>query len=134
MNLQIWISSVLILMGVLFAFIASIGIVRLPDLLMRMHAATKAGTLGVGLILLGVAVHFVRLTVTIEAILTILFIGITAPIASHLIARASYFQRIRLSDMTVMDELKPHYDSHTHHLASVGRQRSLRANNKEHQP
>ena len=105
-----WLSMVSILIGTLFILIAAIGILRMPDLLMRMHAATKAGTLGTGLTLVGVMFHFQRWNVTIEGILTILFIYITAPIASHLLARAAYFRGIKLAKMTVMDELKGHYD------------------------
>ena len=53
-----WLSGFLILLGTFFIFTASLGIFRMPDLLMRMHTATKAGSLGVGLILCGVAIHF----------------------------------------------------------------------------
>ena len=90
----------------------------MPDLLMRMHAATKAGTLGVGLILAGVAIYFFKTSVTVEVVLTILFIAITAPIASHLIGRASYFNDIELVKTTFIDELKPHYNKKTHQLES----------------
>ena len=50
--------ALLIAAGCLFCLVAAVGIVRLPDTLIRMHAATKAGTLGTGLILAGVAVFF----------------------------------------------------------------------------
>lgn len=103
-----------LLIGSLFIFIAAIGILRMPDLLMRMHAATKAGTLGAGLILTGVTFHFQKWNVTIEAILTIIFIFITAPIASHLLARAAYFRGIKLTKSTIIDELKEHYDQQSH--------------------
>jgi len=101
------------LIGSLFIFIAAIGILRMPDLLMRMHAATKAGTLGAGLILIGVIFHFQKWNVTIEGSLTILFIFITAPIASHLLARAAYFRGIKLAEITITDELKDYYDRKT---------------------
>ncbi|KTD71202.1 monovalent cation/H(+) antiporter subunit G [Legionella tucsonensis] len=103
-------SIVCILIGSLFILIAAIGMLRMPDLLMRMHAATKAGTLGTGLILIGVVFHFQKWSVTIEAFLTILFIFITAPIASHLLARAAYFRGIKLAKITITDELKGYYD------------------------
>lgn len=99
-----------ILIGALFILIAAIGILRMPDLLIRMHAATKAGTLGAGLILVGVMFHFQRWYVTIEGLLTILFILITAPIASHLLSKAAYFCGIKLAKITVIDELKEYYD------------------------
>lgn len=99
-----------ILTGTIFTLIAAIGILRMPDLLMRMHAATKAGTLGSGLTLIGVIIHFQKWNVTVEGILTILFILITAPIASHLLARAGYIRGIKLAKMTITDELKDYYD------------------------
>lgn len=103
-------TTVCMLIGSLFILIAAIGILRMPDLLMRMHAATKAGTLGTGLILIGVIFHFQYWNVTIEALLTILFIYITAPIASHLLARAAYFRGVKLAKITITDELKGCYD------------------------
>ena len=50
------IASVALIAGAFFTLVAAIGVVRLPDILMRMHASTKAGTLGTGFILLAVAV------------------------------------------------------------------------------
>ncbi len=94
------------MIGALFTLIASIGVLRMPDLLIRMHSATKAGTLGVSLILIGVAFHFHQTSLTLEALATVLFIFITAPIASHLIARAAYFNGIQLTPSTIIDELK----------------------------
>lgn len=108
--MMVAISFICILIGSLFILIAAIGLLRMPDLFMRMHAATKAGTLGAGLILVGVMFHFRQWNVTIEGLLTILFIYITAPIASHLLARASYFRGIKLAKITVIDELKGHID------------------------
>ncbi|WP_131783202.1 monovalent cation/H(+) antiporter subunit G [Legionella gresilensis] len=107
--MDILISTICILIGSLFILIAAIGIFRMPDLLMRMHAATKAGTLGTSLILIGVIFHFQKWNVSIEALLTILFIFITAPIASHLLARAAYFRGIELAKITITDELRDHY-------------------------
>ncbi|MDP1573994.1 MAG: monovalent cation/H(+) antiporter subunit G [Coxiellaceae bacterium] len=105
-----WIGGIAMFTGSLLILIASIGVLRMPDLLMRMHAATKAGTLGVTLILLGVAFYFQRWQVSTEALLTIIFIFITAPIASHLLARAAYFGGIKLANITIIDELKKTQD------------------------
>lgn len=102
------IGALFALCGASFVLIAAIGILRMPDLLIRMHAATKAGSLGVGLILVGVCIHFHEMRLMIEAIMTILFIFVTAPVASHLIARAAYFGGIQLSSRTKIDEFKEH--------------------------
>jgi multicomponent Na+:H+ antiporter subunit G len=104
------ISAILILVGSIFIFIATVGMLRMPDLLMRMHAATKAGTLGASLILVGAIFRFHQTNVIIEALLTIIFIFITIPIASHLLARAAYLQGIRLTKTTVVDEFKKQID------------------------
>lgn len=104
--MSMWISVICMLMGSMFILIAAIGLLRMPDLIMRMHAATKAGTLGAGLILISVIFHFQRWSVTMESLLTIFFIFITAPIASHLLARASYFRGLKLAKSTIIDELK----------------------------
>lgn len=69
--MSMWISVICMLMGSMFILIAAIGLLRMPDLIMRMHAATKAGTLGAGLILISVIFHFQRWSVTMESLLTI---------------------------------------------------------------
>ena len=84
------IATVMILLGGAFCAVAGIGVVRLPDVLMRMHASTKAGTLGAGLVLGGVALHFVDVTVTAKALLVIAFLLLTAPVAAHLVGRAAW--------------------------------------------
>jgi len=99
------ISATLLLSGTVFSLVAAIGMLRLPDILTRMHAATKAGILGTGLILLSHAVYFSRLDITLRALATITFLWLTAPIAAHLIGRAAYCSRVRLSESTWVDEL-----------------------------
>tara|TARA_R110000868_G_scaffold329680_5_gene590468 strand:+ start:780 stop:1118 length:339 start_codon:yes stop_codon:yes gene_type:complete len=108
--MSLWISGGCILVGSIFIFIASVGILRMPDLLMRMHAATKAGTMGAGLILLGVMFYFKTTQVTIESFITTIFIFVTVPIASHLLARAAYLRGVKLAKNTVIDEFKDQLD------------------------
>jgi CPA2 family monovalent cation:H+ antiporter-2 len=110
-------SSMLMITGAAFALLAAAGIVRMPDLFMRMQAATKASTLGIGCIVLAVAVHFGELGVTTRALATIIFVFLTAPVAAHMIARASYFVGVPLWEGTIVDELRGHYDRRTHRLA-----------------
>ena len=81
--------GVLVLIGGAFSLIAAIGLVRFPDVLMRMHASTKAGTLGAGLTLVGTAIFFGQVSVITKCILAILFLLLTAPLAAHMIGRAS---------------------------------------------
>ncbi len=77
-----------LLAGAGFVLIAAIGIVRLPDLLTRMHASTKAGTLGALLVLVGLALHEGSGEVVSKVLATVLFLLLTAPIAAHMIGRA----------------------------------------------
>ena len=84
-----WIAAVLLLAGGIFALIAALGIYRLPDVLIRMHASTKVGTLSSGLIIAGVAVYFAELTVIVRGIAIVVFLLLTAPIAGHMIGRAA---------------------------------------------
>ncbi|MDD7971456.1 monovalent cation/H(+) antiporter subunit G [Roseinatronobacter alkalisoli] len=80
--------ALLVLGGGAFVLIAAIGIVRLPDLLTRMHASTKAGTLGSLLILAALAIHIGTVSGTSKVLATVLFLLLTAPIAAHMIGRA----------------------------------------------
>lgn len=96
--------SILIVLGGGFAAVAGLGLLRLPDVLIRMHATTKAGTLGVGLIILGVSVHFASSLVITKALLIIAFLFLTAPVGAHLIARAAYRRGSPLWDKTLMDD------------------------------
>lgn len=88
-----WISSVLILSGSLFVLVAALGVIRLPDVLCRMHAATKAGAFGVGLMLLGLVVDAGDLATAVKAALVMACFYLTAPIAGHLLGRIAYHRR-----------------------------------------
>jgi multicomponent Na+:H+ antiporter subunit G len=104
-----WAVGLLLVAGGFFTFVAALGILRLPDVLIRMHASTKAGTLGAGLIFCAVALHFAD-TVSISfAALTIVFLVITAPVAAHTIGRAAYRMNVRLWERTHLDEWKGQY-------------------------
>lgn len=88
------IASILLIFGATFALVAAIGIVRMPDIYCRMHAATKAGAFGVSLILLALCVAVPTLRVIIQSILIIAFFYLTAPIAAHLIGRVGINQKL----------------------------------------
>lgn len=105
-----WLVAALILMGSLFCLLAAVGLIRLPDTLIRMHAATKAGTLGAGLILAAVAVFFADIGTVARSLLAVVFIYMTAPVAAHLIGRAAYRSGIQLSSRTWVDHLKEDMD------------------------
>jgi multicomponent Na+:H+ antiporter subunit G len=94
-----------VIVGALFCLVAAVGLIRMPDLYQRMQSATKAGTLGSACAVLGVALHFQNTAIAVEAVLVILFLFATAPIASHLIARAAFGIKVPLWDRTIRDDL-----------------------------
>lgn len=99
-----WLVVVLMGMGSLFMLLSAVGVLRMPDLFTRMHAATKVGTVGVSGLMLAVAVHMDSLKVTAPALTIIAFFLVTAPIAAHMIGRAAYHFGVPLWKGTIIDE------------------------------
>lgn len=99
------VALVLAFTGGVLMVVAGLGLVRMSDLPTRMHASSKAGTLGAMLILAAVAVHTMDLAVAVRSLLVCLFFLLTAPVASHLLARAAYRAGVPLDEDTVIDEL-----------------------------
>lgn len=99
------VSTIFIIAGAIFIMIASLGILRLPDFYIRMSAITKAGTMGVGLIAVGIAVYFNNFDISTKAFVIISFMLLTAPVAAHIIARAAYKQGIPFWGQNLVDEL-----------------------------
>lgn len=83
--------AVLILIGVFFILVGSIGLYKLPGFYMRLHGPTKATTLGVGTILIASAIYFTAKTgyLSLHEILITIFLFITAPVSAHLMAKAA---------------------------------------------
>ena len=102
-------TALLLVLSSLFSFVAALGMLRLPDTVIRMHAATKAGTLGAGLIFIAVAFFYADLGISLRALAAITFLLLTAPVAAHLIGRAAYYSGIRLWKKTWIDQLKDRY-------------------------
>jgi multicomponent Na+:H+ antiporter subunit G len=100
-----WLTAALMIGGAAFMFVAAIGLARFPDVFTRMQAGTKGGTVGLGGILGAVALSFDQAGVTTAALLIIVFLFITAPVAAHMIARAAYFTDVPRYGGMVHDEL-----------------------------
>jgi multicomponent Na+:H+ antiporter subunit G len=99
------VTALLVISGAFFSFVAALGVLRMPDIFIRMHASTKAGTLGCGLMLLAVAVRFGQLGVSSRALAAIAFLLFTAPVAAHMIGRVAYRTGVPLWERSVLDEL-----------------------------
>ena len=96
--------AVITLIGSLVLLVASIGLVRMPDIYNRLQVGTKASTLGTILALLGLS--FMMPGWSPKLILLIIFVMVTNPVSSHVLARAAYFIKIPLTEKTVVDKLK----------------------------
>jgi multicomponent Na+:H+ antiporter subunit G len=91
--------------GTFFALVAAIGVVRFPDIYMRLSSASKASTLGTSFILAAVALFFNSGAVAGKAVAIIAFTLLTAPVAAHMLGRAAYFSGEPLWKKSVRDEL-----------------------------
>lgn len=108
---EIVINSLIILfitVGVFFILVTAIGLLRLPDVYSRAHAASKSATLGVMSILIGVFLHFwlIEDNFNPRIILGIVFLFITGPVGGHMMAKAAYFSGVPLAKETVRDDMK----------------------------
>ncbi|MDJ0339974.1 monovalent cation/H(+) antiporter subunit G [Streptomyces sp. H10-C2] len=103
-----WAAEGCLLLGAALCFVAGIGLLRLPDTLTRMHAATKPQVLGLLLVLLGVALRL-RSWVDLGTLVLIgTFQLMTVPVAAHMVGRAAYRTGQVRSDQLVVDELDDH--------------------------
>ena len=100
-----WIAFIALILGALFVLISAIGLVRLPDLFMRMHATTKTTSLGITLILIGVIVAFPTWTVVLKGLLIIAFTFLTTPLGAHMISKAGHLLGIKKWDRYIRDDL-----------------------------
>ena len=79
--------AICLIAGTFFTLVAALGVLRMPDIYMRTHAATKAGTFGIGMIVLAVALFFMDTAVTSRVVGIMLFLIMTAPVAAHLLGK-----------------------------------------------
>ncbi|MFT4569905.1 MAG: multicomponent Na+:H+ antiporter subunit G [Hyphomicrobiaceae bacterium] len=101
------IASLLLLAGTFFMVLSSVGLIRLPDVYGRLHAVTKASTLGMAGILSAAALYFYSLHTTVGAELIVMaFVMLTNPVGGHMIARAAYLTGVPMTDASVMDEMR----------------------------
>lgn len=100
-----------VIIGVFFAVVSAIGILRLKDVYSRTHASGKSATLGVIFIMLAVFLHFLAQgNMNAKVLLAIFFLFLTAPVASLVLTRSAYRNGVKLSKNTVVDDLKKMHD------------------------
>jgi multicomponent Na+:H+ antiporter subunit G len=98
-------SSVCLLIGALLSLAAGIGLLRFPDALSRMHAATKPQIAGLAFILLAVGLEERNWATISTLFLVMLFQMLTAPVAAHMVGRAAYRTRHLRRELLLTDEL-----------------------------
>lgn len=103
-----YLAGFLIVIGSVFTLAAAVGLIRLPDVYSRMHAASKAGTMGSGLMMIALALVSDDLATVTRALAGVVFFMLTAPVSAHLLAKASYAVGYRLWDGSVIDEMSGH--------------------------
>ncbi len=102
-----WLSSGLFIVGATLALLAGVGVLRMPDVLTRMQASTKASTLGLGCLLLGLAIRNPEVSFVIRAGSIGAFMLLTTAVGAHVIARAAAHGGAPLWEGTVVDERPP---------------------------
>jgi multicomponent Na+:H+ antiporter subunit G len=102
-TLTTWIGLLVAALGALVTVLAGVGVLRLPDSFARLHAATKAGTLGAALMLLGAAL--VLGVGWLTAGLTILVLLVTLPVSAQMLARAAYLSGTEMAPLSRPDPL-----------------------------
>ena len=102
-----FIGALLILTGATMSVVSVYGLIRLPDVYTRSHAATKSSTLAVLLSLLGAFIYFWFSAhfISVRLLLGIVFVFLTAPVSGHLLVRAAYRTNVKLADISETDDL-----------------------------
>jgi len=102
-----WVSAAFLIVGGVFLFVGSFGLAKLPDTMRRLHAPTKATTLGIGSLLIASMLYFVllRQAAGIHELLITLFLFLTAPVTANMIAKAHL-----LRNKTLQQDLPPAAD------------------------
>jgi multicomponent Na+:H+ antiporter subunit G len=105
---------IFLVIGTLFIFIASIGLLKMPDIYLRMSASTIGATFGVSSMLLGVAIYFGQMNLLLHVTGVIIFLILTVPVGAHMMGRISHIIGLKMWDKTVVDDLKGKYNEETH--------------------
>ncbi|MBE7701841.1 monovalent cation/H(+) antiporter subunit G [Oerskovia sp. Sa1BUA8] len=99
------VAAIFLLCGAFLAFAAGVGVVRFPDLLARMHAATKPQVLGLILVLVALALRLRSWSAVGMLVLVVIFQLMTSPVAAHMVGRAGYRTGKVRPDLLVLDDL-----------------------------
>jgi multicomponent Na+:H+ antiporter subunit G len=99
------VASICLVAGCFLCLTAGLGLVRFPDVLNRMHAATKPQVLGVLLVMTGAVIRLTGQPIVWMLVLVAVFQLITAPVSAHMVSRVAYRRRHVRRDLLLVDEL-----------------------------
>lgn len=99
------VGAIFLLLGAMLCFAAAVGLVRFPDVLTRMHAATKPQTLGLLFVIVGVALSLQSFKPLGMLVLVAILQLLTAPASAHMVARTAYRTGQVREDLLVTDDL-----------------------------
>lgn len=97
------VAALAMILGAAFCLLAAVGMLRFPDVYTRLHAATKAGPLGAGLILLGAGLTSGDGLILVRAVVGFVFLLLVGPVSAHLLARAALKRGVAPASITSID-------------------------------
>ncbi|WP_394553272.1 monovalent cation/H(+) antiporter subunit G [Agromyces sp. MMS24-JH15] len=104
--------AVAVLVGGFLSLAAGIGILRFPDVLTRLHAATKPQVLGLALVLLAIVLRVPTWGVASTAVLVMTFQLLTQPMTAHMLGRSAYRTAHVRRDLLIEDDLERDIEAH----------------------
>lgn len=101
---MIFVATALVILGSLLTALGALGVLRFPDIYTRLHAASKAGPLGAGLILLAAGLASGDWGIALRCVLGLAFLVLTSPVSAHLLARAALKSGTKPDESTSIDD------------------------------
>ena len=99
------VAAICLIAGCFLCLTAGLGLIRFPDVLNRMHAATKPQVLGVLLVMAGAVIRLTGQPIVWMLVLVGMFQLLTAPVSAHMVSRIAYRRRHVRRDLLLLDEL-----------------------------
>lgn len=124
-------AGISLLIGSAFILISAIGLIKMPDIFLRMSATTKAITFGVSFVLIGAAIFFGDIGTITRTLVIIVFLFLTAPVAAHMIGRAAYFDGVYIWYKTIINEMDTKYQSKSHKRRAQNRTKDNKLSEEE---
>jgi len=118
-----------LILGAVFILIASIGLLKMPDVYLRMSASTIGATFGVASMLVAVAIHFGSYGMLLHIIGVIIFLILTVPVGAHMMGRASHIIGLPKWHKTIKDDLEGKYKPETHGFNNMDADTSINKKN-----